>query len=298
MSHIIVRKIVEGQFSFAGRKWWYEFHALSNFFKEEGIKKYVTHLSTTYSKLTKTWNDELNSEWIVRIFMALKMVLSSSIMLESLEYAKKKNLRIVITYLEYYSILMALRAVIFTSPFTEWKEGNLIKLEHVKIINIVSNILSGLDKGFAQEIKDDVFHFKAYREWISYRAPSSGDSITKTKMSEDVIDICRILVELAQLQSEVLETSLEKNIKRNFLFKNEYIKQVCRAKIGGTIFWDNEDAYRMDYLRRKYPLPTNIYHMMSEGHVEDFFGSWCAKNKDGEDVFNPDENWRIIFDVP
>jgi hypothetical protein len=41
--------------------------------------------------------------------------------------------------------------------------------------------------------------------------------------------------------------------------------------------------------------------MMSEGHVEDFFGSWCNNEnkrdqKDGD--FNPDENWGIIFDVP
>ena len=48
---------------------------------------------------------------------------------------------------------------------------------------------------------------------------------------------------------------------------------------------------------RKHPMPTNILHMMSEGHVEDFFGSWLDQ-EDSEDGFNPDENWRILFDVP
>ncbi len=49
--------------------------------------------------------------------------------------------------------------------------------------------------------------------------------------------------------------------------------------------------------RRKYPLPTNIQHIMSEGHVEDFFGSWCAEEETDDDIFDPDENWYIIFDV-
>jgi hypothetical protein len=42
-------------------------------------------------------------------------------------------------------------------------------------------------------------------------------------------------------------------------------------------------------------------HILSEGHVEDFLGSWLPKNDediDNMDVFNPDNNWRVIFDVP
>jgi hypothetical protein len=62
-----------------------------------------------------------------------------------------------------------------------------------------------------------------------------------------------------------------------------------------------KDGYRLYYIQRKHPVPTNLLHMMSEGHVEDFFGSWCNNEnkrdqKDGD--FNPDENWGIIFDVP
>jgi hypothetical protein len=36
---------------------------------------------------------------------------------------------------------------------------------------------------------------------------------------------------------------------------------------------------------------------MSEGHVEDFFGSWCAEEDTDADIFDPDDNWYIIFDV-
>jgi len=39
--------------------------------------------------------------------------------------------------------------------------------------------------------------------------------------------------------------------------------------------------------------------MMSEGHVEDYFGAWCEYNQNEDpDVFNPDDNHGILFDVP
>jgi hypothetical protein len=36
---------------------------------------------------------------------------------------------------------------------------------------------------------------------------------------------------------------------------------------------------------------------MSEGHVEVFFGSWRPE-EESPNTFNPDDDWRILFDVP
>jgi hypothetical protein len=99
------------------------------------------------------------------------------------------------------------------------------------------------------------------------------------------------------MQSELLEASVLKNAKGTFTLSSESIERICNIEIEGIHFYDKEDRYRMGYLQRKHPLPTNILHIMSEGHVEDFFGSWCAKDE-GEGQFNPDVNWGIIFDVP
>lgn len=112
-----------------------------------------------------------------------------------------------------------------------------------------------------------------------------------------MIAICRLLAEVAQLQSELIEASVLKNAIGSFSLKAEAIDRICKTKIAGINFDDAEDHYRMDYLRPKYPLPTNILHIMSEGHVEDFFGSWCPKDEE-DDQFNPDNNRGILFDVP
>lgn len=297
MSHIFVRKVISGTTKYAGQEWWYDYRTLPNLIDEEQIENYCKSLSQKYSKITKKWDDDKNSEWIARIFLSAKMILSASVMLESLEYAERKNLRTVIPNLEYYSILSAIRSVVFASPLLEWQNGKLIKQTHKKSINVVSDWLSILDKELADRFKKFILHSKAYRELISYRAPSSGDSFKKST-EFDVIELCELLVELAQLHSEILEKSIHKNVKEVFNFKEEYITQVCHSEIDGNSFWDREDAYRLDYLRRKYPLPTNIQHIMSEGHVEDFFGSWCAEEETDDDIFDPDDNWQIIFDVP
>jgi hypothetical protein len=142
---------------------------------------------------------------------------------------------------------------------------------------------------------------KAYRELISYRAPSTGDSFPKAEFDLDLRALCQLLSEMAQAQSELLEVSILKNAKGTYTFLDEYIRQACHTDIDGHSFWDTEDQYRLDYLRRKHPWPTNIMHIMSEGHVEDFFGAWLPKDNnedENKDIFNPDENWRVIFDVP
>jgi hypothetical protein len=286
---------------FAGRDWWYDFRTFSKILDEKSVEKYSSGNLALYSKLTKSWNNHLNSEWLCRVYLSAKMVLSASLMINSLEFAESKNLRIPSSYLEYYSIQSSLRSVVFTLPETKWDEGALIKLAHTKSINIVCDALAKIDKKFSEKLKNYILQLKAYRELISYRAPSSGDSFSKIHFDLDLIELCQLLCELAQAQSELLEVSILKNAKGSYAFLDSYIDQVCNTEIHRFSFWDDEDWYRLGYLKRKYPLPTNIMHILSEGHIEDFFGAWLPKNDEDiedKDAFNPDNNWRVIFDVP
>ena len=141
MSHIFVRKAIGQRTHFAGRDWWYEFRCFGKVFDEKAVEKYSLNSLNLFSKLTKDWNNDLNSEWLCRVFLSAKMVLSASLMLNSLEYAESKNLRISSSYLEYYAIQASIRSVVFISPLTKWEDGGLIKLSHKKSINIVCDIL-------------------------------------------------------------------------------------------------------------------------------------------------------------
>ena len=189
----------------------------------------------------------------------------------------------------------SLRAIMFTSPNVEWNDGAILQATHSKTINVACDEITHFDRKLAEHVKKAVLHLKAFRELISYRAPSSGDKFPKPDF--DVYDYCRCFLEIAQFQSELLEVSIENNVVGSFELDQNFTQYVTDVEIDGIHFHDSEDWHRIGYLVRKHPRPTNILHIMSEGHVEDFFGSWCAE-REQPDSFDPDEDWRILFDVP
>lgn len=102
---------------------------------------------------------------------------------------------------------------------------------------------------------------------------------------------------MAQLQSEILESSIGKHVTNSFELEQDFIRHVYDIEIDGIRFHDTEDWYRIEYLARKHPAPSNLLHIMSEGHVEEFFGSWCPE-EETRNAFNYDKYWRILFNVP
>lgn len=280
---------------YADREWWYEFQQLPALCSEETVSRRAQKLLQQFALLTKNWNTDLNSEWTVRIFYSAKMVLAASIMAQSLRFAEDNNLRSVTSYLSYYTIMHSLRAIAFTSPYVAWNNGEILQMTHSKTINVACNEIAHFNLELSDRIKRAILHLKAFRELISYRAPSSGDRFPKPDFN--IYDNARFFLEIAQLYSELLEVSIEKNVKEPFSLKEEFTSYVTDVDIEGIHFHDEEDWYRIGYLARKHPSPTNILHIMSEGHVEDYFGSWCSEDE-RPDAFDPDEDWKILFDVP
>lgn len=272
------------------------------YFTEEDMQRGKSKLNNNYSKIIKTWDSSLNSEWVVRNYLSVKMIMSSTVMLTSLSYGKSKNIRVTEPYLIYYSLLNICRAVLFTSPTVEWKEGAIMEATHSKIINIVGDAVSQFNKEAGEKVKDILERARDYRELFSYKFPANGIGDFSVSY-EDAVITCSFLAELAQFQSEILEhknfkrTEIETRLNRNILEK-AFIYHGEKYH-----FLDNEDWYRLDYISRKQPFPVNLYFTLTEGMVEDFFGAWYDYfDEDGEndstDKYNPDDNWRLIFPMP
>jgi hypothetical protein len=282
--------------TFAGRDWYYNFREIDAAFAEATCAKVAARLLERYSKLTKAWSTELNSEWTCRLFMAAKLVMSSTLHVNSAHYAQDRNLRVVVPYLQYYSILSLLRAVCYTLPEHDWKDGQLIQISHGAAIDGALEHLRRFDKTVADAAEAEIRELKAERELISYRAPSSGDDQISEK--NRFLSLCMLLAEVAQFNSELFEFSLLKHANpAHFRLLSEYAEKIASVEIDGHYFGDNEDAYRLGYLARKQPHPVNMQHFMKEGHVDDFFGAWVAK-EDNDELFNPDDMQCIIFDIP
>jgi hypothetical protein len=272
-------------------------------FDEEDIKKYCDFARNNFLKEVSNWNIEKNTYWTTRFYIAIKYIYSSSVLISSLEHAEGTNLQIVLPYLTYYSILTCARTVILTSPNALDPIEKLIgkDLSHENIINRATDILAKLNKNIKQEFLDIIKICKDNRELFSYKFPATGlDLIRSNKnITKKYYYNCRLLCELAQLNSSILSNLLTKKVDKihfdidgscDSIFNNCFMYE-------GRV--DEEDYYRAGYIARKIKRPWLLSFMMTEGMTEDFFGSWCNGTEEGfDDQYNPDENWRILFPVP
>ena len=322
---------------FTGIGWGISFNHISKNWDDQMCQDYCQNIKRKYSKLTKAWSDDLYSEWLTRNYLAVKMILSASVMLTSFEYCREKNVRIVQPYLLYYATLSCCRAVIFTMPDhqlipaknlpaiateSRWsfsrlrqimrklrlklrpakptgaeepKYTDLYEMTHSKIINIVGEYMERLFPADGINYKAYLENLRSDREMFSYKFPAQG--IGRSDMEEQfdtVVDLCSLLAEVAQLNSECLEASFRKHAKGEFEINQDIVEKCFLYESASEVILDREDHYRTGYMIRKMKTPCNLQMMATEGLVEDFFGSWCAGEEEAG-VYNPDANWRIIF---
>ena len=280
---------------FAGRMWVYSYQQIPATLPEAAVKAVNQRLLSRYAKLTKSWTDDQNSIWILRLFMAAKLVMMATLQANSLRFAGDVNLRVAGPHLRYYALLSLARAVCLTLPEIDWAGGKVFTMTHERAIRETVHYIQSFDMKSAAAVNSLVRGAKAQREFIDYRAPSSGD--TGLEPMHQFEPYCRLLAELAQMNSELLDVSFEKHASDGvFSIRESYVQEFASIEIEGEQFIDYEDARRLLYLMRKHPRPTSIKALLTDGHVEDFFGAWIGQSEN-EPNFNPDDNLGVIFDV-
>jgi len=296
MSYMSTAKALATKIPFAGHDWYYCFRELPTTFDATNCQAVADRLLQRFSQLTKKWDKERNTEWTCRLFLASKFIMSATLHINSARYAYDQNLRVVVPYLRYYAALSLVRSLVYTLPEVPWSDGSLIQIAHGKAINMAFEHLRKFNQSKAERVKDDILVLKAERELISYRSPSVGDR--QVAGLPDYHAMCTLLAELAQFNSELFERALMTHSDTSqFELDVRQLERLATVQIDGHAFGDIEDAYRLDYLLRKHPHPANLLHLMTEGHVEDYFGAWLSCD-DRTDVFSPDEDQQIIFEIP
>ena len=299
MSNIKIRKMLSGSTKYAGRTWIYDYRALFDLCSEKDFQIWWQKKNKAILKLTTPWDDKKHTEWLLRNMLAAKMIMGSTLHLNSLDFAVETNLRVVESYLEYYSVLHAIRSLTLSMTSQNWQNEALLNQNHSAAVNIACDAVAELNKVEGQKFRQAIVRLKANRELISYRAPTSGNEWKQVDL--DLTYICIIFCELAQLHSELLETAIEKKYASgmNFNLHINDFKVLYNPKIDGHVFPDSEELYRIEYLLRKHPMPTNICHILTEGHVDYFFDAWGAEDEgNNKQLFNADTNWQRIFDLP
>lgn len=280
----------------------FNYKLLKSEFDDFELLTYRNKLLQKFSILTKNWTNELHSEWTARMFLAAKMICASTLLLNTLNYSKRKNIRLTEPYLLYYSIFNCCRTLTFTHPLQIWRNGELISDSHARVIKNTGSILDQINKDKSKDLLALIKITKDYRELFSYKYPADGlrnETIFRDVNLENITKKCRLLCEIAQFTSECFETSYEKHCSTNDYSLTEDNLEICLSYQGDNYsLTDDEDTYRISYIMRKVKRPYNIYFTMTEGMIDDFFGSWLASDEDDVDSFDPDERLINIFELP
>jgi hypothetical protein len=252
-----------------------------------------------FIRLAKQWDRKLNTEWILRHYLAAKLMLASSLMLASEDHARRYALDVARPYLTYYGLFQAARAVILTLPSQDWRDGALITISHVKVGNVIIDTLARLDSSLLEAIGHRFVDARSYRELFSYAFPAAGlESIQDPApfTSDEAVAIATLFCEIAQLNSEALDISLAKHSPHPVGFAIELSVLIAvHATVDGREILDSEDAYRIHQLIRRIPRPVNLWDPTREGMIEDFYSSWGGGDQTDPAMFNADTAWHLIY---
>lgn len=91
----------------------YEYQVLEEL-PDESIKKYISRTRQKFSEVAKSFDDNKNTEWLIRNHLALKYILAATVLGTSAQYAKRHNLKVMLPYLNYYMMLNCCQAFVFS----------------------------------------------------------------------------------------------------------------------------------------------------------------------------------------
>ena len=224
-------------------------------------------------------------------------MVAATVMFSSLKYAAAKGLRIVEPYLSYYALLNTTRALMFCIPNVSWNKGELLSANHSKIMNVTTEHLRSIEGDLASRHADLWGKTRMARELFSYRFPAlglGGEIRDLMPRWDDVLAHARVLSEITQLNSECLEGACGcrklpfDDASADALLGMFYLYEHKTSSIT-----DDEDYYRLGRIINKGGSPQNIFHLATEGLVEDAFSSWDFSASDSD--YSPDDE-DILYD--
>ncbi|WP_332363934.1 MULTISPECIES: hypothetical protein [Asaia] len=281
----------------AGSDFEYHYKELPKFSDAE-IRQYIDRTRSMAAPIATGFSDEHNAEWFIRSYLALKLILASTLLANTALYARDHNLQAVGPYLSYYLMLNCCRAFNFTLPCVQWKGLKTIEATHSKILNTASDNLKRLSMSEERRCGSILRIAQEQRNLFSYRFPASGLSLFGPSLVDldTAIDIARLFTDLTQLNLACLEGEILKRTSIAFSISEvDDMWHTLRYETAAQDLIDSDDYHRVGYFHRKYTRPTALIGMAREGLVEDFFGAWSSDNPVG---FDPDVRNDLLLDLP
>lgn len=252
-----------------------------------------------FAPIAKQLTPEGNSLWILRHYLAIKLVSASSLLAGSAIFAYERNLLTGVPYFNYYAVLNACRAYLLTSPHVAWDGHKTVEMTHENILNRTADYMRALDPDRRSKWREHLGQLRAHRELFSYRFPLSGpDFVGRTSLDpEPVIELARLIAELASLNSECFQAALRK-------YASDELPVPVVPEHAWASLYDLADAqvndpldrYRFNKYVRGWTTVSTLEVMATDGLMDDLYGSWTSSgDEDAIDSFDPDNYSRLIL---
>lgn len=285
----------------SGSRFAYDYSRLERFADPVDLAAYVQRTRALFAPVAKCFDDDLNTEWLLRSYLALKLILHATIMGTSAQYSEDKNVQVSVPYLGYYMLHSACRAFLLTCPDMNWTGTSSAQFSHKRAIEDAVNILKRLSPKVSEDVAKLLHAAKAQRELFSYDFPMSGMRTAGTRLIslEDAVSLAGFFAEMAHLNTACLEGAVIKHQpSRAFALVEDRAWDLMDHELhDGDIHFDDEDWAWLGTLYRSHSAPLALTALVTEGMTEDFFGIWTARDDDREDAYDPDNNWRLLLDI-
>lgn len=284
--------------SHSGSEYTYEFKVLPNLATESDVASYCQTTRAKFATIAKSFDDNTNTEWLVRNYLAVKFIHAASITLGTAIYGERKNVLSTLPYCIYYALFYCCRAFLFTIPDFEWKGIGSIEKTHSSILNLTATHLRRLNSQTAAERGAVLKRAQSQRELYSYRFPTTGLAFIEDfaiRLGE-AEELCQLLSDLAKLNSDCLESALRKHSPGKFrVAQGDAIRIAMTYELDGVETEDTNDYYRIGYHIRKFSTVSNLAFMATEGLRDDYATSWSADERHDQDAFNPDDYMYLLL---
>jgi len=260
-------------------------------YSDKKIDKYIQKTHNRFKIEATDWNYDKNNFWVLRLYASLKMLLSSTVFYSHYEFSEEQKTYLSLPYHEYYGLISSCRALLLLSSDKE-EFSIIFSATHSNIIKSTTQLLQSIDINLANKFDKHITSLKENRERFSYHLPTKkilNEDIEKT--FNDSIGFSRIIAELTQLNSEILEKNVDtESDNQYFVFGNiqAFDKDIFQY------FNSDEDYHRLGYIVRKVKRPINIHLLATEGLTEDFLGNYMEEYTE-ENQLGALHNLQLIF---
>ncbi|HEU4456691.1 MAG TPA: hypothetical protein VFR81_26725 [Longimicrobium sp.] len=231
---------------------------------EDVLRGHAKGLRKRCERLAKRWDAERNAEWMVRSYLALKRMISASVLLSSARATRKGKRKPPTSDQVFDGLLDAARACILLLPDQPWNRGALARSPHERVFQLARDSVREIDRFQGAWVARALDGAMDYRRTTLLRAGAEAPAGPQTPRlrSDPATPAARFLCELTQWRSEVLWRVLDERLEPPIGWDFAVLGAAASPTSAGEALLDEDDTRRIGGLMGAVSYPEDVWTLM------------------------------------